>query len=86
MVAYNAAIDACSGRWLEAVLLNRELLQRGDAGRGCLGNRNGMNTVEFCIISFDDIERSDKVHIVILPILCCGVMSHPSSMLERSLY
>ena len=34
MVAYNAAIDACSGRWLEAMLLNRELLQRGDAGCG----------------------------------------------------
>ena len=44
MVAYNAAIDACSGRWLEAMLLNRELLQRGDAGCG-LRNRNGMNIV-----------------------------------------
>lgn len=45
MVAYNAAIDACSGRWLEAMLLNRELLQRGDAGCGGLRNRNGMNIV-----------------------------------------
>jgi len=45
VVAYNAAIDACSGRWLEAMLLNRELLQRGDAGCGGLRNRNGMNIV-----------------------------------------
>lgn len=35
VIAYNAALDACAGRWLEAMDLLRDLRQQGADRMGC---------------------------------------------------